>query len=55
MIVVNDVSVEIGIMGGECNFVCIISCEGVDVWFDMLKGEVVEKLVEKIVFYFVIS
>ena len=55
MIVANDVSAETGIMGGERNSVRIISREGVDVWPDMPKGEVAEKLAEKIASYFATS
>lgn len=55
MIVANDVSAETGIMGGERNSVRIISRDGVDVWPDMPKGEVAEKLAEKIASYFATS
>ena len=52
MIVANDVSTETGIMGGERNAVRIISRDGVDVWPDMPKADVAEKLAEKIATYF---
>ncbi|SOC83796.1 phosphopantothenoylcysteine decarboxylase / phosphopantothenate--cysteine ligase [Ensifer adhaerens] len=55
MIVANDVSAETGIMGGERNSVRVISREGVDVWPDMPKGEVAEKLAAKIATYFATS
>ncbi len=55
MIVANDVSAETGIMGGERNSVRVISRDGVDVWPDMPKGEVAEKLAEKIASYFATS
>lgn len=55
MIVANDVSAETGIMGGERNSVRVISHDGVDVWPDMPKGEVAEKLAEKIATYFATS
>ncbi len=55
MIVANDVSAETGIMGGERNSVRLISRDGVDVWPDMPKGEVAEKLAEKIASYFATS
>jgi len=55
MIVANDVSAETGIMGGERNSVRVISRDGVDVWPDMPKGEVAEKLAEKIATYFATS
>ena len=52
MIVANDVSAETGIMGGDRNCVRIISHHGVDVWPDMPKAQVAEKLAEKIAGYF---
>jgi phosphopantothenoylcysteine decarboxylase / phosphopantothenate---cysteine ligase len=52
MIVANDVSAETGIMGGERNAVRIISHDGVDVWPDMPKAEVAERLADKIASYF---
>lgn len=55
VIVANDVSAETGIMGGERNSVRVISRDGVDVWPDMPKGEVAEKLAEKIASYFATS
>ncbi|MET3613460.1 phosphopantothenoylcysteine decarboxylase/phosphopantothenate--cysteine ligase [Rhizobium aquaticum] len=55
MIVANDVSAETGIMGGERNSVRVISRDGVDVWPDMPKGDVAEKLAEKIATYFATS
>jgi phosphopantothenoylcysteine decarboxylase/phosphopantothenate--cysteine ligase len=55
MIVANDVSAETGIMGGERNSVRVISRDGVDVWPDMPKGDVAEKLAEKIAAYFATS
>lgn len=55
MIVANDVSAETGIMGGERNSVRVISRDGVDVWPDMPKGEVAEKLAAKIATYFATS
>lgn len=55
IIVANDVSAETGIMGGERNSVRIISRDGVDVWPDMPKTDVAEKLAEKIASYFATS
>jgi phosphopantothenoylcysteine decarboxylase / phosphopantothenate---cysteine ligase len=55
MIVANDVSVETGIMGGERNSVRVISRDGVDVWPDMPKADVAERLAEKIASYFATS
>lgn len=42
----------IGIMGGDNNMVYVIMDEKVDDWLLFLKDEVVKKLGEKIVFYF---
>ncbi|ATN32709.1 bifunctional phosphopantothenoylcysteine decarboxylase/phosphopantothenate synthase [Rhizobium sp. ACO-34A] len=44
LIVANDVSTETGIMGGTRNSVKIISATGVDVWPDLAKDEVAERL-----------
>ncbi|PZU85996.1 MAG: bifunctional phosphopantothenoylcysteine decarboxylase/phosphopantothenate--cysteine ligase CoaBC, partial [Shinella sp.] len=44
LIVANDVSTETGIMGGTRNSVKIISAAGVDVWPDLAKDEVAERL-----------
>ncbi|MCO6187357.1 bifunctional phosphopantothenoylcysteine decarboxylase/phosphopantothenate--cysteine ligase CoaBC [Rhizobium sp. L1K21] len=55
MIVANDVSAETGIMGGDRNAVRIISADGVDIWPDMSKEMVAEKLAAKIAAYFVIA
>ena len=52
LIVANDVSAETGVMGGDRNSVRIISRSGVDVWPDMAKTDVAEKLAEKIASYF---
>lgn len=52
MIVANDVSAETGIMGGDHNAVRIISADGVDIWPNMSKESVAEKLAAKIASYF---
>lgn len=44
MIVANDVSPETGVMGGDRNSVKIISKNNVDVWPEMDKDEVAERL-----------
>ncbi|NGO64814.1 bifunctional phosphopantothenoylcysteine decarboxylase/phosphopantothenate--cysteine ligase CoaBC [Rhizobium daejeonense] len=44
LIVANDVSTETGIMGGTRNSVKIISAAGIDVWPDLAKEEVAERL-----------
>lgn len=44
MIVANDVSPENGVMGGDRNRVNIISADGIDVWPDLAKDDVAERL-----------
>ena len=44
MIVANDVSPETGVMGGDRNRVNIISADGIDVWPDLSKDDVAERL-----------
>ncbi|MBV2184990.1 MAG: bifunctional phosphopantothenoylcysteine decarboxylase/phosphopantothenate--cysteine ligase CoaBC, partial [Rhizobium sp.] len=44
LIVANDVSPETGIMGGTRNAVKLISATGVDVWPDLSKDEVADRL-----------
>jgi phosphopantothenoylcysteine decarboxylase/phosphopantothenate--cysteine ligase len=44
MIVANDVSSETGVMGGDRNRVNIISADGIDVWPDLSKDDVAERL-----------
>ncbi|MGX5667393.1 bifunctional phosphopantothenoylcysteine decarboxylase/phosphopantothenate--cysteine ligase CoaBC [Rhizobium daejeonense] len=44
LIVANDVSTETGIMGGTRNSVKIISAAGIDVWPDLAKDEVADRL-----------
>lgn len=44
LIVANDVSAETGIMGGTRNSVKVISSTGVDVWPDLAKDEVADRL-----------
>lgn len=44
LIVANDVSAETGIMGGTRNSVKIISSTGVDIWPDLAKDEVADRL-----------
>ncbi len=53
MIVANDVRAETGIMGGDHNCVRIISRSGVDIWPDMPKEAVADKLASLIAGYFV--
>ena len=48
-IVANDVSPETGVMGGDRNAVKLVSRDGIDVWPEMSKQEVADRLVEKIV------
>ncbi len=52
MIVANDVSASTGIMGGDHNAVRIISADGVDIWPDMPKEQVAEKLASRIAAFF---
>lgn len=44
LIVANDVSAETGIMGGTRNSVKVISSTGIDVWPDLAKDEVADRL-----------
>ncbi|MGI2032828.1 bifunctional phosphopantothenoylcysteine decarboxylase/phosphopantothenate--cysteine ligase CoaBC [Rhizobium panacihumi] len=44
MIVANDVSPQTGVMGGDRNRVNIISADGIDVWPDLSKDDVAERL-----------
>lgn len=47
-IVANDVSPETGIMGGDRNSVKIVKADGIEAWPDMEKGEVANRLIERI-------
>lgn len=47
-IVANDVSPHTGIMGGDHNSVKIIRSDGTDVWPDMPKADVAERLINRI-------
>ncbi|WOI53245.1 bifunctional phosphopantothenoylcysteine decarboxylase/phosphopantothenate--cysteine ligase CoaBC [Parvularcula sp. LCG005] len=47
-IVANDVSPGTGVMGGDRNRVVIISDDGEDIWDEMQKGEVAERLALRI-------
>ena len=47
-IVANDVSPETGIMGGDRNSVKIVRAESIESWPDMEKGEVADRLIERI-------
>ncbi|MFZ1816010.1 MAG: bifunctional phosphopantothenoylcysteine decarboxylase/phosphopantothenate--cysteine ligase CoaBC [Rhizobiaceae bacterium] len=51
-IVANDVSPQTGIMGGDNNSVRIISRDGVDVWPELAKQEVANRLVSRITDWF---
>ncbi|MDP9839352.1 phosphopantothenoylcysteine decarboxylase/phosphopantothenate--cysteine ligase [Neorhizobium huautlense] len=44
LIVANDVSPETGVMGGDHNRVNIIAADGIDVWPDLSKNDVAERL-----------
>jgi phosphopantothenoylcysteine decarboxylase / phosphopantothenate---cysteine ligase len=44
LIVANDVSPQTGVMGGDRNRVNIISADGIDVWPDLSKDDVAERL-----------
>ncbi len=52
MIVANDVSASTGIMGGDHNAVRIISADGVDIWPDMPKEMVADRLAELVALRF---
>ncbi|MEM9522450.1 MAG: bifunctional phosphopantothenoylcysteine decarboxylase/phosphopantothenate--cysteine ligase CoaBC [Pseudomonadota bacterium] len=47
-IVANDVSAEANVMGGTENAVTVISAAGIDVWPRMPKGQVADRLADKI-------
>jgi len=47
-IVANDVSPATGIMGGDRNRVRIVSSDGVEDWPDLSKGEVADRLAQRI-------
>ena len=47
-IIANDVSPETGIMGGDRNSVKIVRADGIETWPDMEKGEVAQRLIERI-------
>ena len=47
-IVANDVSPETGIMGGTENVVHLVTAAGTEHWPRLSKGEVAEKLAERI-------
>lgn len=52
MVVANDVSAETGIMGGDHNAVRVITPDGVDIWPDMSKEMVADRLALRIASYF---
>lgn len=47
-IIANDVSPETGIMGGDRNSVKIVRADGIETWPDMEKGDVAQRLIERI-------
>ncbi|MGE7370096.1 bifunctional phosphopantothenoylcysteine decarboxylase/phosphopantothenate--cysteine ligase CoaBC [Neorhizobium sp. NPDC001467] len=49
MIVANDVSPQTGVMGGDRNRVHIISAEGIDIWPELSKTDVAQRLAAWIV------
>ena len=49
LIVANDVSAASGVFGGDHNKVHIVSALGVEIWPDMTKRDVAQKLMEKLV------
>ena len=52
-IVANDVSPEGGVMGGDRNTVRLLSYDGIEYWPEMTKENVADRLVDRIVDFFV--